>query len=602
MDGEKITSIVDFSLKESVGEHASFTVTIRTDVLEKLEERKTILGESRKYLNQILTFQLRPADTENNLDSLDFKGIITSMQPLIGYEGLGYDVIEFSGYGCSIILDDGCRYRSFAENSLSGIAKEAIGMYDQSKLRLTIAPENNSTLLYSVMHNESRFAYLKRLAISHGEYLLYNQDTLYFGKPDFNNELILNYGTDLTHFKINATPKQGKITYFSHNYHSEEHTTSSTDSNSTSGQGATSTVSNIAQRLYTDRAHVSFPGYEHSDLKPRLDQLVDKQNKVNEQQQIIIQAQSTHLAMTLGKVITIKSEKGSFGSYRITSLSHHVTGTGGYMNQFEAVPLEIDVFPLTDIGVFCSAHSHMATIVDTNDPEGMSRVKIRYPFDDATGVNSPWIRVATPYAGNDYGMHAIPEIGTSVLINYHQGNVEQPYVAASFYTGVNKYSEWQSEQNDFKGWHTKGGHKIELKDTRKGEMITITDKNGNKIIIDTANNNMEISALETMTIRAKNIEMIAEEHIDIQAQGHINTASQGDTAILAEGTATLQSTGDTHIQSDGSVRVQAVSDAVIKGQSVIAEGETTATLKGLQTKVQGQQATIQGATGKTDYI
>jgi uncharacterized protein involved in type VI secretion and phage assembly len=601
IDGEQIPSIVNFTLEEQVGDHARFTVTIRTDVLEQDTERDHILGKSRKYIGKDITIQLHAFDSYKEHDVLEFKGIIASMNSNIGFEGSGNDLIAFKGSSTSIILDDGARYRSFTEMSLSDIAQQTIGTYDQSKLNIIIAPENNSTQYYSVMYGESRYQYLKRLAISRGEYLLFNRDTLYFGKPNLGDTVVLNYGTDLKNFTIGVTPKQGKTTYTGYNYHTEEQISVSTADKISQAQGATAFASNIANRLYHQDAQAVYAAYEHSELMQRMDQLVTVQQQVTEQQQVMIQAKSTNPSVTLGKVITIESNLGSFGSYRITKISHHITGTGTYQNTFEAVPLDIDIFPLTNIDVYCKAHSHIATIVDTNDPKKMSRVKIRYPFDEITGTSSPWLQVATPYAGNEYGMHTIPETGSGVMVQYHQGNVEQPYVANSFYTGVNKYTNWQSENNDYKGLTSRSGHKIELKDTQDGEMITITDKNGNLIKIDTVNNNMILTANETLTLEANNIVVKTKENIDLQAQGNINTASQGDTTILAEGSNTLQATGDTNITSDAAITVQATNNTNIKGQNVSTEAETTATLKGQQTKVQGQQATIQGATHKTEY-
>ena len=65
-------------------------------------------------------------------------------------------------------------------------------------------------------------------------------------------------------------------------------------------------------------------------------------------------------------------------------------------------------------------------------------------------------------------------------------------------------------------------------------MITITDKNSNTIRIDTANNNIEISAMENMTFNAKNIEFNAAEEIKVNAGSNMITRVTQDISVNAK--------------------------------------------------------------------
>ena len=59
------------------------------------------------------------------------------------------------------------------------------------------------------------------------------------------------------------------------------------------------------------------------------------------------------------------------------------------------------------------------------------RVRVQFHWDRA-GVNdensSAWIRVATPWAGANFGMTAIPRIGTEVLVQFMDGNPDRPII------------------------------------------------------------------------------------------------------------------------------------------------------------------------------
>ena len=59
------------------------------------------------------------------------------------------------------------------------------------------------------------------------------------------------------------------------------------------------------------------------------------------------------------------------------------------------------------------------------------RVRVQFHWDRA-GANdeksSAWIRVATPWAGANFGMTSIPRIGTEVLVQFMDGNPDRPII------------------------------------------------------------------------------------------------------------------------------------------------------------------------------
>ncbi|WP_229477125.1 type VI secretion system Vgr family protein [Massilia rubra] len=59
------------------------------------------------------------------------------------------------------------------------------------------------------------------------------------------------------------------------------------------------------------------------------------------------------------------------------------------------------------------------------------RVRVQFHWDRA-GANdeksSAWIRVATPWAGENFGMVSIPRIGTEVLVQFMDGNPDRPII------------------------------------------------------------------------------------------------------------------------------------------------------------------------------
>ncbi len=517
LDGTLFTRIDNFQLQENVGQHTQFSVSVRGAALEHNINGHSVLDSSRHYLGKRFSIEISGL---NNLGYKDFhfEGIITQVRGRKGNEtrGLG-DMIDIVGYSNSILLDDGPHMNSFLENNLSAIVERATKDYTNHATKIVCAPENDTIINYAVQNKQSTFAYLQYLAASNGEYLLYNTDRLYFGKPNLGDSITLKYGVDLKDFSLGLEAKSLNFSYFSNDYFSESSAHAAGASKNSNASGYTAAVSNMSLKTFPNTNQRLYSTYEDSNLQQRIDTAVALQKKLAEQQQVTLHGESTNTGISLGKTITIESPDGTFGSYRITHVTHTCSYKGHYRNTFTAIPLEIDIYPLTDIAIVNKAQAQIAKVVDNADPDGLSRIKVQFPWQKMYSQTTPWLRIATPYAGGDRGFLFLPEVGDEVLIGFENGEVERPFMQAALYTGVNKHSGWQSQNNGFKGMTTKGGHVIELKDTPGGEMITITDKNSNTIQLDTSNSSIVISAAENLIFQAKNIDMRATENIRVTA-------------------------------------------------------------------------------------
>jgi uncharacterized protein (DUF2345 family) len=91
-----------------------------------------------------------------------------------------------------------------------------------------------------------------------------------------------------------------------------------------------------------------------------------------------------------------------------------------------------------------------------------------------------------------------------------------------------------NSNNDINAIKTRSGHLIEFKDTDGEESITMTDKKGNVIKIDSAGDEITITALKKITISAqeeiklsaKNITIDANESLSIGANKNISQSGK----------------------------------------------------------------------------
>jgi len=150
----------------------------------------------------------------------------------------------------------------------------------------------------------------------------------------------------------------------------------------------------------------------------------------------------------------------------------------------------------------------------------MGRVKASMLWQ-TNGKTTDWIRVLTPDAGSssqfskNRGQVFIPEVGDQVILGFRYNDPDRPFVMGSIFNG--QTGAGGAMQNHMKSISTRSGHLIEFDDADGKETITITDKSSNIIRLDTSSSSIEISAPETISIKAKNINIIAEENVSVAA-------------------------------------------------------------------------------------
>jgi type VI secretion system secreted protein VgrG len=110
------------------------------------------------------------------------------------------------------------------------------------------------------------------------------------------------------------------------------------------------------------------------------------------------------------------------------------------------------------------------------------RVKVQFHWDNE-GKNdqdsSCWLRVAHAWAGKSWGTIAIPRIGQEVIVDFLEGDPDQPIITGSVYNDDNKppyILPDNQTQSGIKTRSTKGG------DTKKYNELRFEDKKGSEEI------------------------------------------------------------------------------------------------------------------------
>lgn len=120
------------------------------------------------------------------------------------------------------------------------------------------------------------------------------------------------------------------------------------------------------------------------------------------------------------------------------------------------------------------------------DPEGLGRVTVVYPWFDDGRTESDWCRVTQPYAGPDYGAVFVPEEDTEVLVAFEHGDMRFPVVVGGLYNGEQKPPTARKDE-DRKMLRTKHGHELVFDDKSGSQAVWLKTKDEHEIKIDDTN-------------------------------------------------------------------------------------------------------------------
>jgi len=185
-----------------------------------------------------------------------------------------------------------------------------------------------------------------------------------------------------------------------------------------------------------------------------------------------------------------------------------------------------------------------AIVTDNKDPEGYGRVQVEYPWLGA-GTLSAWARMSTPMAGNAMGWVIYPEVGDEVLIDFVNGNVNEPIILGSLFNGKDKppYDNADGD-NNIRTLVSRSGHVIEIDDTSGAEKITLRDTSGGlEIVMDTAeklisfksSGDITFKADANWTVEAKDIEMKASANVKQEAGSNFEAKAGANNNIEGGG-------------------------------------------------------------------
>ena len=251
-------------------------------------------------------------------------------------------------------------------------------------------------------------------------------------------------------------------------------------------------------------------------------------------------------------------------TYRVLHVHHSASGGGylagegafSYHNSFLAIPKSVPFRPVRAARRPTMYGSQTAVVVGQSGEEiwtdSQGRVK-----DDS----SCWVRVATSWAGKNWGFIQIPRIGQEVIVDFLEGDPDRPIVTGRVYNAdqTPPYTlPGDQTQSGVKSRSSKGGgtdnfNEIRFEDKKGSEQIVIHAEKDEQI--DVENN-------ESVTIGKDRTESVgANESITI---GKNRTESVGgDESVSVDGNRTHSVTKNESVSVDGNRSLTVAKDETI---------------------------------------
>ncbi|NOH78762.1 type VI secretion system tip protein VgrG [Vibrio sp. RE86] len=257
------------------------------------------------------------------------------------------------------------------------------------------------------------------------------------------------------------------------------------------------------------------------------------------------------------------------------------SGATTYSNRFSVIPsqhnwqAEPTTKPIVDGPM-------IATVVGPENEEiycdEFGRVKVQFPWDrysNGDEYSSCWIRVSQSWAGSQYGTIALPRVGHEVIVEFLNGDPDQPIITGRTYHATNTPPYPLPE------------HKTKTvlrSETHQGEgynELSFDDQGGNEQVFIHAQKDWDKEIGHDSTTHIKNDEHIVVENNNFShVKRHYHETIEGDKRNYTAKDQTLIVEGSLHLKT-GTVWVnESGSEIHIKaGNKVVIEAGSEITLK-----------------------
>ena len=301
---------------------------------------------------------------------------------------------------------------------------------------------------------------------------------------------------------------------------------------------------------------------------------------------------------------------------RLSHVAHDYTQISGqadppdYQNTFECMPADVVYRPERPHHKPAIAGPQTATVVGPSGEEiytdKYGRVKVQFHWDREGGrdeKSSCWIRVSQPWAGRKWGGIFIPRIGMEVIVDFLEGDADQPLITGYVYnaenpvpydlpanktqSGVKTRSSMNGSESNF--------NEIRFEDKKGQEQVYVhAEKNMDRVVenddsLDVGRDQtIDVGRDQTIEVERHRTETVktGNEKVDIKQGNRDVTIGMGNETLIVK-----MGNQRTHVQL-GKSELEAMQSIELKvGASSVKLDQSGVTIKGMMINIQGYSTT-----------
>ena len=570
----------DFTLHQSLLSYNTLCFNMHKGPKEDDKEARFTLCS--QIIGKEITLSLDTDNIENlslstnneKTAEISFKGIIMSAS---GSRIGSQYIVNVEARSMEALLDDNPNCKSFEEKTLNDIVNDVLETEDGNSIEANVDARFTDSIAYCVQYNETDYQFLQRLARRYGEWLYNDGERMVFGNLVSQEAVRLNYPSkDIPSYNVELKMKHVAFSHISSSYNAYD---------ATCKEGVEE-----MQRLYNplcdsvfeaSQSHFSKPtlqnlhsgGFADQDGRETILNVSTKTQARGEKAGMLTYSGNTYCSkLKIGATLVIvdnfitddvtnaKSDVDQ-DEILITEIMHTFSSSETYSNHFFGISAACDYPPYANSDVYPVAPSCRAKVTDNEDSMDLGRIRVQFDWQAQLDpeMQTPWLRIAQPYAGGGKGFSFIPEIGEEVMIDFEGGNAERPYVKGTLYNGVgNPDPAWVPDgnsSNQIKAIRTRNGHTIEIHDEGNDGYIRIYDNEKENYIL-TFSTDRKLIMLES----TGNIELYAKNDIIMHAGHDITATADHDISETAHNDMFLAADNDMQRTADNDIREHAGHD------------------------------------------
>lgn len=274
-----------------------------------------------------------------------------------------------------------------------------------------------------------------------------------------------------------------------------------------------------------------------------------------------------------GHTFTLTRHFDADGEYVLTGVAHSSRLTGDYrsgegefdyQNSFTCIPLALPYSPLMVAPKPLVRGTQTAVVVGPPGEEifvdKYGRVKVQFHWDrdgQSDADSSCWIRVAQSWAGKRWGYMFIPRIGMEVIVDFLEGDPDQPIIIGCVYNADTMPAYTlpdEKSKTSIKSYSTPGGggfNEIRFEDKKGNEQVFIHGEKDQDIRIK--NDSREWIGRDHHLIVKRDKRELVERDSQVHIKRDLVEGYDRDHHLTIKGKQAIKVTGSHSIEVSGNV-------------------------------------------------